>query len=128
MGYSSTRGNSIPLNRRGGVSTGSGRPGTKAPFGYFTVTGKENDVIYVSINDIYILTGPGVNFVAQAIGGTVSIDFTLAPSDLAMNPAQTDLWVETTPVAPGSIVELPLIFTAMRITFTDSAIVYFAGA
>lgn len=125
-----------PIGMRGNYpaqrtpSTGSGRSGVRTPFGHMTVTGKAGDIKYVSVIDLVTVNNPGLALSAQAVGGDVSIALTLAPTDLAFNPLQniSGIWVNETGVTAGPIVALPSIATALRITFTEDAIVYLVGA
>lgn len=109
---------------RFGVSSGSGRTSMRTPFGRITVAGKAGEVRYVSSADLASVNMQGIQFLAQSIGGDVAIALTLAPVDLAFNPGQTDIWVNSTAVSPGGIVELPFIASAVKITFTEDAVVY----
>jgi hypothetical protein len=119
-----TLGNHIPPR---GLSTGSGRAGMRTPYGRVTVSGKAGEVKIIPISDIVSLNGPDAKFVAQAITGEVAIQVTLAPPDLATNPANTTIWVNNTAVQPGAIVALPFVGTAYKVIFTNDATVYIMG-
>lgn len=117
LGYASD------ASSRSGVNTGSGRSPMRTPYGRISVFGKAGDVRYIKASDIVSVYTQGPNILAQSITGSVSIDGTLAPTDLALNPLQTGIWVNTTVVNPGSIVTLSFA-SVLRITFTQDATVY----
>lgn len=110
-----------------GPLSGSGRGAMRTPFGRVTVVGKIGDVVYQLTNDILATNGSGASILAQAVGGDVSISLTLAPPDLALNPDQSNVWVNSTAVAEGGIVALPFLPTALKITFTEAATLYLAA-
>ena len=110
-----------------GPLSGSGRGAMRTPFGRVTIVGKIGDVKYLLTNDILATNGSGTSILAQAVGGDVSISLTLAPPDLALNPDQSNVWVNSTAVAEGGIVALPFLPTALKITFTEAATLYLAA-
>lgn len=120
-----TTGNFVPKT---GPLSGSGRNGMRTQLGRLTVSGKTGEKKVVLINELYTLGNNFQSILVQATGGAVAVELTLAPPDLALSPLQTDLWVNSTAVPVTGIVALPFMATAMRITFTNSAVVYILGA
>ena len=116
-----TLGNFVPSH---GPSSGSGRGGMRTPFGRVTLSGKTGEIKFVALSDLVALNGSGMNVLAQTIGASVDVAVTLAPPDLATNPSQTGLWVNSTAVAPGAIVQLPFMGSALKVSFTADAIIY----
>jgi hypothetical protein len=111
------------------MQTGSGTNRQRTPFGHVMVTGDIGDVVYIPTTALYPridVPGQGIN--AQAIGTcAATISVTLAPSDLAENPAQNNVWVTPTVVASGSIVTLPKIGTTLKVAFTAHGVLYLMG-
>lgn len=100
--------------------------------GHLELHGKAGDIVVLKDSDVQ--THPDVNFpvIFQAIGGTVNVSFTLAnyAQALQQDPAYAnpDIWVNQTPIAPGSILEAPVPnFTAIRIEFAGTAEFYILG-
>ena len=94
------------------------------------IAGQAGEVIRIPVTDLYpkfdqIFQGISV----QAVGNNVQIDTTLAPIDLAMDPAQdsSPIWFADTTAVAGHIETLKNMCTAIRITFAADAIVYVAG-
>lgn len=114
-----------------GPTSGSGRTSIKTPFYRVTLAAKAGDTRYVHVSDLYSSSSAsGVTLYAQTLGGTVVIDQTLAPPELAGDPTYDDsgMWVDPISVPPGSIVKLPSMSTALRIKFSGDATVYLIGA
>lgn len=95
------------------------------------LSAKAGETRYVHVSDLYSSsTAAGITLYAQTLGGTVVIDQTLAPPELAGDSTYDDsgMWVDPTSVPPGSIVKLPSMSTAIRVKFSGDAIVYLIGA
>ena len=115
-----------------GPTSGAGRPAIKTPFSRLTIYGKAQDVQYVSVSDLYSSsTASGITLFAQVWDGTVTLDFTLAPPDLAVNKEYdgSGIWQNTMPVGPADgIKQIPIMCTAIRVTFNVDATLFLIGA
>jgi len=112
------------------MGTGSGIVHTHAPFGHVTLTGETGQTRLVPITALYpkfdqLFKGVWV----QAIGTTaVAIDYTLADVDLALSPAQNNIWTGSQNITASSgIVNVATMATVIRVNFTTGGVLYLAG-
>ena len=109
------------------IGTGSGVPGRRSPINHLTIAGQSTTVKYLTLDEVMPSVGLGI-FRLQATGAPVSVHYTLADPDLALNPAQSAaIWISHGTVAVGTVADIP-IAAAYRITFTGDSVVYVMGA
>ena len=115
----------------GGRGFGTHSPSRRSPFGLIYIAGKAGEKIRVFSQEMFLRsdsTNQGV-FV-QAFGGSVDVKITLAPADIAADPAQdAQTWVADTIATPGSIKKLTVpVVSAVLLTFTADALISIVAA
>jgi len=100
--------------------TGSGIDTQKVPFGWVQITLEANEEAFLPTVDLFgheHVMFQGI--FCQALSGSFTVDATLAPADLAINPEQAAgaSWVsDIAGLVPGTITKMKNPATALRIT------------
>ncbi len=100
-----------------------------SPTGLVTVSGKAGEVERLLLSSIYPSYDRGdLTPKVQVIKGSIIVELTLAPPDLALNPDQDALlWISPVNISPGTITQLEIAM-AYKITFANDTLAYFMGA
>jgi hypothetical protein len=113
---------------RGGVDGIGGRNLPDGIIGWVGLTGKAGDVAYLSAADCTSTNKVDQGYYFQAIGGVVTVDFTLQNVATALNQDPTIQdgvdWCNAEPVTPGTILQSDLGFSAIRISFAADSEFY----
>ena len=115
----------------GSISLGGGAVRRKTPFSHLTVAGLAGDEARIPISDIYPKFDQIFQGITVQVTGAHSIQIytTLAPTEIALNPAHDGdgHWFTDTLANPGAIVSLKNMCTAIRLPFVTDGLIYIAG-
>lgn len=110
--------------RRGGADGIGGRNLPDGIIGWVgMVSGAAGDVLYLSAADVTSSDHPYLAYSFQAVGGSVTVEFTLQNVGTSTNPdpaTQAQIaWANSLTVAPGTIETIAYGFAAVKVTFAD---------
>jgi hypothetical protein len=117
-----------------GGSLGIG--GRNMPDGIISWVGMVNseagDVAYLSASDVTSSDHPYLAYSMQAVGGDVTVEYTLQNTAIATNPdptVQTGVsWCNSTTVTPGTLAIVLFGFAAIKITFPTKGCEFYVVA
>lgn len=117
----------VVSNAYSGINISGGGAHHRVPFGHLTVAGKIGETIRIEAASLYTRSGMMFQGVyAQAIGGSVNIQATLAPVNLALDSGQDGggHWSAAQTLATPAITKVTNPATVLLITFTTAATLY----
>jgi len=116
------QGNRTAYPRGGGSDGIGGRNVTDGIIGWVGMVNSEaGDVVYLSASTVTSNNHPYLAYSLQAVGGDVTVEYSLQNTALATNPdpnVQAGIsWCNSTTVSPGTLTLVTFGFSALKITF-----------